>query len=79
MNHNTNDLKEFKRNLLPSLVDFVDNIMTEKDWKKVITHDKSVQKISYHLDRQGVSVPPLWVSSPLGVFSSANTCPHRPS
>ena len=66
MNHNTNDLKEFKRNLLPSLVDFVDNIMTEKDWKKVITHDKSVQKINYHLDRQGVSVLPPWVSSPLG-------------
>lgn len=78
MIHKTNELKEFKRNLLPWLAGFVDNIMTEKNWKKFVTHDKSVQKINFHLDHQGVSVLP-WMSYPLGIFSSANTCPHRPN
>ena len=53
----TNDLAAFKKGVLPSLVEFIDDVMTDAEWIKVREHQKTVQKLNYRVDRQGVRVP----------------------
>ena len=53
----TNDLAAFKKDILPSLVDFIDDVMTDAEWIKVREHQKTVQKLNYRVDRQGVRAP----------------------
>ena len=55
----TNDLAAFKKDILPSLVEFIDDVMTDAEWIKVREHQKTVQKLNYRVDRQGVSAPRL--------------------
>lgn len=43
--------------MIPSLVEFIDKIMTDAEWNKVREHQKTVQKDNYRVDRQGVSFP----------------------
>ena len=63
----TNDLAAFKKDVLPSLVEFIDDVMTDAEWIKVREHQKTVQKLNYRVDRQGVRF-----SSPGPTMSAAN-------
>lgn len=58
MVNNITDLATFKRGCIKSLVDFVDNVLTDKDWLLIRDHIDTIQKINYRMDRQGVSLFP---------------------
>lgn len=58
MFNNTSDLATFKRGCIKSLVDFIDNVLAEKDWLFIRDHIDTIQRVNYRVDRQGVSVSP---------------------
>ncbi|CAF9918661.1 MAG: hypothetical protein ALECFALPRED_000778 [Alectoria fallacina] len=50
---NTSDLASFKCDCINSLVDFIDNVLAEKDWLLIRGHIDTIQKANYRMDRQG--------------------------
>ncbi|CAD6576032.1 MAG: hypothetical protein ASARMPREDX12_007709 [Alectoria sarmentosa] len=50
---NTSDLVTFKRGCIKSFVDFIDNVLTEKDWLLIRDHMDTIQKVNYRMDLQG--------------------------
>ena len=63
MVNNTSDLATIKRGCIKSLVDFIDNVLTEKDWLFIRDHIDTMQRVNYRVDRQGAShFPPVLVT-----------------